>query len=283
MSLIKVKGCLNGFHLKIIALFTMTLDHLAAYQVLTDNAQVNDVLRIIGRIAAPLFLFMIVEGLHHTRSKPKYILRLYVAGVVIAIANKIIISAVGSTMELLVSFGNILPTFFYVALFVYCLECIIQNKRNIKTVLLGSCCLLLPFVIVALDVGLSERGLSHIWNIIEIFFPSIFTVEYSIVFVAIGVIWYFINNKYINCGIFAMVSLLCLVVPETVFFMAPTIYLQPIYFNVFELFVNTQWCMILAIPFILLYNGEKGRGFKYFFYLYYPLHQYLLFLLAIIL
>ena len=34
---------------------------------------------------------MIVEGLHHTRSKPKYILRLYVAGVIIATANKIII------------------------------------------------------------------------------------------------------------------------------------------------------------------------------------------------
>ena len=45
------------------------------------------VLRIIGRIAAPLFLFMIVEGLHHTRSKPKYILRLYVAGVIIATAK----------------------------------------------------------------------------------------------------------------------------------------------------------------------------------------------------
>lgn len=56
------------------------------------------VLRIIGRIAAPLFLFMIVEGLHHTRSKPKYILRLYVAGVIIATANKIIISVVGNTI-----------------------------------------------------------------------------------------------------------------------------------------------------------------------------------------
>ena len=56
------------------------------------------VLRIIGRIAAPLFLFMIVEGLHHTRSKPKYILRLYVAGVIIATANKIIISVIGNTI-----------------------------------------------------------------------------------------------------------------------------------------------------------------------------------------
>lgn len=261
----------------------MTLDHLAAYQVLTDNTQVNDILRIIGRIAAPLFLFMIVEGLHHTRSKPKYILRLYIASIIVEAANQIVGNIANRTMGIMPSFGNILPTFFYVALFVYCLEYIVKNKRNIKAIMLGSCGLFLPFAAVALNVGLGERGLSHIWNIIEIFYPSIFTVEYSIIFVVIGSIWYFVNNKYINCGIFAVVSLLCLAVPETIFFMAQTIYLRPIYFNVFELFIDTQWCMILAIPFILLYNGEKGRGFKYFFYLYYPLHQYLLFLCAVIL
>ena len=56
------------------------------------------VLRIIGRIAAPLFLFMIVEGCTTPGVSPNIFLRLYVAGVIIATANKIIISVIGNTI-----------------------------------------------------------------------------------------------------------------------------------------------------------------------------------------
>jgi len=41
-----------------------------------------------------------------------------------------------------------------------------------------------------------------------------------------------------------------------------------------------QWMMVLALPLMLRYNGEKGRGWKWFFYFYYPAHTCLLFLLA---
>ena len=50
------------------------------------------------------------------------------------------------------------------------------------------------------------------------------------------------------------------------------------YENLFIL--NDQWFMILSLPFILLYNGQRGRKMKYFFYVYYPLHVYLLVILA---
>ena len=42
----------------------------------------------------------------------------------------------------------------------------------------------------------------------------------------------------------------------------------------------TQWFMVLALPFILRYNGERGKSFKYFFYIFYPAHTFLLFYLA---
>ena len=58
----------NAFQIKIIALITMTLDHIGAYQTFTFSREINDGLRVVGRIAAPLFLFMVVEGLRYTRS-----------------------------------------------------------------------------------------------------------------------------------------------------------------------------------------------------------------------
>ena len=62
-----MKGLSNN-QLKIIALVTMTVDHIGAYllpQLLW--------LRIIGRLAFPIFAYMIAEGCRHTRSMGKYL------------------------------------------------------------------------------------------------------------------------------------------------------------------------------------------------------------------
>jgi hypothetical protein len=41
--------------------------------------------------------------------------------------------------------------------------------------------------------------------------------------------------------------------------------------------------MIIALPFMLQYNEQKGRSSKWFFYLYYPAHIYVLAALAVLL
>jgi traX family protein len=45
--------------------------------------------------------------------------------------------------------------------------------------------------------------------------------------------------------------------------------------KVFDL-VDTQFFSLISLVFIFMYNGEKGRSMKYFFYLFYPIHFFIL-------
>ena len=61
----------TGNQLKLIALFSMTCDHVGL-QMFPDLL----ILRIIGRLALPIFAYMIAEGCRHTRNRKKYLLRM---------------------------------------------------------------------------------------------------------------------------------------------------------------------------------------------------------------
>ena len=45
--------------------------------------------------------------------------------------------------------------------------------------------------------------------------------------------------------------------------------------KVFDL-PDTQFFSLISLVFIFMYNGEKGRSMKYFFYLFYPIHFFIL-------
>ena len=64
---------LNGFHLKLIAACTMFIDHMG-YTLFPGVMW----LRCIGRVAFPIFCFLIAEGCVHTHDRKKYALRLLV-------------------------------------------------------------------------------------------------------------------------------------------------------------------------------------------------------------
>lgn len=43
---------------------------------------------------------------------------------------------------------------------------------------------------------------------------------------------------------------------------------------------NIQWMQVFALPFILMYNGERGPSVKKFFYIFYPIHIWILFVIS---
>ena len=72
---------LSGSTLKLIAIVTMFIDHLGvvAFETQISNYMVPYyIMRLIGRLAFPIFCFLLVEGFFHTRDVKKYALRLLV-------------------------------------------------------------------------------------------------------------------------------------------------------------------------------------------------------------
>lgn len=89
---------LTGNQLKIIALISMTIDHVGVQ--LLPNVHI---LRIIGRLAFPIFAYMIAEGCQYTHDRKKYLLAM---SWLAATCQLVYFLAMGSLyMSVLVSFS----------------------------------------------------------------------------------------------------------------------------------------------------------------------------------
>ena len=69
------KGIFSGNMLKIFALICMTIDHIGLY--LMDNSYP---MRAIGRLAFPIFAYMIAEGWKYTRNRTWYFYTIFIMG-----------------------------------------------------------------------------------------------------------------------------------------------------------------------------------------------------------
>ncbi len=289
---------LSSFVLKILGVVFMTFDHIGYMMMSYFNESaiynVGYVFRIFGRLTLPIFIFVLLEGLSHTKNIKKYLLRLGVEAIVIYIAITLI-QIIGNESFNFMYNGNIFITLFILAIFYYF---IFHSKYKFL------CCLPILYIIASFGTKLIfVEGFFTIREVKSfIYFNGLF-MQYDIIATFIfmaTLLGYGIydnrlkkilandeeqieefkkTNQYqksknsITCIIIAFLTLVCYVIT----------YL-PFYRNGLDQLIDgaLQSFMFFSVIPIFFYNGRKGYSNKviqYSFYLYYPLHIALIYLI----
>lgn len=257
--------------LKIIALIIMFFDHIGEF---IPNSPIW--LRYIGRISAPLFFYCSAWGFHYTHNRVIYLLRLYIMGIAMCCVN-ILISHFICGDELMSN--NIFSTIFMGCIIVSILESTKNDTR--KRIMYGTVFFLVQIGSFFLCFFFAEfLSVPHpidtymLYYLYGSLFGNVIFVEGSVLFVVYFVVIYFLKKSSMILALFhTFYSLFIgLLVRRTYYARGALSYLVP--FNIF------QWLMLLAIPFFLLYNGKRGKGNKAFFYLFYPVHIWVLFVIG---
>lgn len=115
---------LTGNQLKILAMIAMTCDHVGL-QLLPQFG----ILRIIGRLALPIYAFMVAEGCRHTRNRRKYLLRMAVMAL---LCQTVYFVAMGSLYQC------ILVTFSLSICLIYATDRLQKGEPGAKAAFFGS-------------------------------------------------------------------------------------------------------------------------------------------------
>ena len=232
---------LSGNMLKIIAAIAMVIDHIG-FMFFPDIL----ILRYIGRIAYPIFAFMIAEGAKYTKNKLRYFLMIFILGTICQVVYYFF-----DDHSLYMS---ILITFSISILLIYMLQLIKYIAFNTKTNIVVK--IILPLILIPLSIiGLYYLNLYveidyGFWGILAPVFASLLDFRNF----KVSNFLKKLDNYYIRLLIF-FIGLTLLM-----------IYGQPF-----------QWAWVFSIPFFLLYSEKRGKlKMKYFFYLFYPLHLVIL-------
>lgn len=128
------KGILSSNMLKIIALIAMTIDHIGYFIY-------PNVLwwRIVGRLAFPIFAYLIAEGCRYTRSKKKHVITMVVFALVCQIVMSI---ALGNLMM------NIFVTFAISQVLIFAFDRAVKRKNAPSIILAISILIVVAFVML---------------------------------------------------------------------------------------------------------------------------------------
>ena len=218
--------------LKIIAMISMACDHVGKGLFPSWTW-----LQMIGRLAFPIFAYMIAEGCRHTKHKWRYFLHLAVLGVGCQLVYFLVMDSL---------YMNILITFSISILLIYAIA-FFQKKRSVASFLLA--------VLVFAAAFFLADGIERILP------GSGYQLDYGFYGVLFPVVIYCLPNAISKLlGTAAMIGARIVVSG------------------------GIHWYGLCALPLLLLYNGERGKyRLKYLFYIFYPLHLVLIYLLQMLL
>lgn len=236
---------LNSNQLKLIAIIAMTVDHIAwamfdGYPI----ALLPLVMHIIGRLTCPIMCYFIAEGYHYTRNINKYTFRLFAFAFVSHFAY---IFASNDFVD----FKSFIP-FYY------------GNFLNQTSVMWS-----LAWGLVMLRIADSKR-IKSIYKVLLVILiciitlPSDWSCIAALCIMAIGT----------NRGDFRKQM------SWMIFYVA--LYALVYFFAIDKAYGILQMGVVLSIPVIAMYNGERGKNpkinkfMKWFFYIFYPLHLFVI-------
>lgn len=257
-------GRISGCTLKMIAVVTMFIDHLAAaviYRALlsagtgfvtADNYHIwywiYYVMRGIGRMAFPLYCFLLVEGFVHTHSVARYALRLFL----FALISEIPFDLAFNFTWLEFGYNNVYFTLLLGLLAIAAMDAL--NGRLHRTQIEGD--------------GRQTQVSGERQSFIQI------AGNLAIALTAMLAAEYLLCTDYAAAGIMAIL-VMYLFRERPLLGFAFAVVLLGLFSSTLEFAA-----LLMLIP-LFFYNGTRGRQVKYFFYAFYPLHLILLVLLCV--
>lgn len=236
---------LSSFALHILAMAFMLMDHLWV-TLLPDMLW----LTCVGRLAFPMFAFMLVEGYCHTHNVKKYMLRLLVFAAVSEIPFDLMVSG-----RVMYPFHqNVMWTLLLGLVTVYLIDRLLGGGQGLVRTL--ACCVV---VVVSAMLG------------------TLFMLDYS----GFGVLTVLTFYIFRGSGLLPRLGqLICLTLINLKFIggEAIAVSLSGLSFS-----FPIQGFALFSLAFIWLYKGRQGihgNAVKYAFYGFYPLHMLVLGLIA---
>lgn len=232
---------------KLLAALTMVVDH-AGLLLFPQVAA----LRWIGRISFPLFAFCVGDGCLHTRRPWTYFLRVLVLGVgcqAVFAASELL-----GGVELRRSQALYLNILFTLALAILlCMAFLrLRDKKDARSAAL--------FIAAAAAVA----GADMLCRAVTARTGVCVTFDYGAMGAFLPLFALLSQERYPRVALFALGTLVyCLTQCDNMPFV---------------------WYALLALPILWCYNGQPGRrGWKWAFYVFYPAHLGLLYLLSLLL
>ena len=237
---------LSSFSLHILAMTFMLMDHMWA-TVVPGNLWLN----CVGRLAFPMFAFMLVEGYHRSRSVRKYMLRLLVFAIVSEPPFDLMVSGI----LLYPFYQNVMWTLLLGLGTIYLIDRLIGDRQSLIRLLAAFAAVVVSAVLATLLM-------------LDYYGYGIMTVLTFYIFR--GDNWLPRLGQLICLGIINLELIGGQVIPVSLLGLS------------FDF--PQQGFALLSLVFIWLYNGRQGphgKAVKYSFYVFYPLHMLILGLIAI--